>query len=107
MRGRLARLAHHGVLTALAGPGITEQPGDGIRGSSAAPLPGQWAMVLLGPGYSAGLLARQVREQDGAFDFAIVHDRRRVIAAARCLLRRISSLSTPPDPATTSRGTMA
>jgi hypothetical protein len=62
----LARLAERGVMTAVLGPGIAAEPGNGVRGTGA-------------------------RMENVEFEFGITHDTQRVIAAARCLFRLLGA----------------
>src|SRR5262245_7908751 len=59
-RNRYARLAHRGATTAVLGPGIPVEPGDGIRGVGLRHpelLDGDWAVVALNPSSAGALLA--------------------------------------------------
>jgi EAL domain-containing protein (putative c-di-GMP-specific phosphodiesterase class I) len=94
---RYARLAHRGATTAVLGPGIPVEPGDGIRGigmRDAEPLDGDWAVVALNPSAAGAMLARVADDRGEHFTFGITHDTDHVIAAARCLFRRLG----PPTP---------
>jgi EAL domain-containing protein (putative c-di-GMP-specific phosphodiesterase class I) len=92
---RLAAIGRRGVFTAVIGPGIPADPGQGIRGvgSSQSDLYGQWAIIALGPSVAAALLAKAANEEETEYDFALIHDRERVIAAAHSLFRRIGPLA--------------
>jgi EAL domain-containing protein (putative c-di-GMP-specific phosphodiesterase class I) len=92
LRGRYARLARRGATTAVIGPGIPVEPGGGIRGVGLrweAPIEDQWAAVALSPSSAGALLARAA--DHGGFDFGVTHETERVIAAARCLFRRLGA----------------
>lgn len=96
-RHRLARSAQRGVTTAVLGPGVPVEPGDGIRGIGQRREPelvGQWAVVTLSPCSTAAMLARASNDAASVFEFGITHDTQRVIAAARCLFRRLGA----PEP---------
>lgn len=89
---RFSRLARQGVLAGVLGPGIAAHPGGGIRGGQLDPddaLNAEWAIVGLSPHTAGAMLARAIPGTRSEFAFAVTHDRRRVIAAARCLLRRL------------------
>jgi EAL domain-containing protein (putative c-di-GMP-specific phosphodiesterase class I) len=91
-RNRFSRLARQGVLAGVLGPGIPAHPGDGIRGGQLDPddvLNAEWAVVGLSPHTAGAMLARAIPGSRSEFAFAVTHDRQRVIAAARCLLRRL------------------
>jgi EAL domain-containing protein (putative c-di-GMP-specific phosphodiesterase class I) len=93
-RARLARMVDRGVLTAVLGPGLPSEPGEGIRGIGLRhepPIANEWAVIALGPCSSGALLARAVPEDHGVWEYAITHDKQRVIAAARCLFRRLGA----------------
>jgi len=92
----LTRLAGRGVVTGALGRGISAEPPSGVRGVDThdTALDGQWALLALSPSAAGAMLARAVPDTTH-FEFAITHDRRRVIAAARCLLRRLG-----PSPGT-------
>lgn len=90
--GNFARLAGQGVLTGVLGSGISEEPGSGIRGGSMEAddlLKREWAVVGLSSHSAGAMLARAVPGSRTEYEFAVTHDRERVIAAARCLLRRL------------------
>jgi EAL domain-containing protein (putative c-di-GMP-specific phosphodiesterase class I) len=93
----LEKLAQRGVITAALGPGLPVEPATGARGSSTddPKLDGEWAVVALGPSAAGAMLARPVAGTADEFEFGVTRDRKRVIAAARCLLRR---LDPPPNP---------
>lgn len=90
---RLAAIARRGVFTAVFGPGIPADPGRGIRGvgRSQTDLYGQWAVIALGPSVAAALLARAASDDETEFEYAVTHDRERVIASAHSLMRRIGA----------------
>lgn len=93
-RRRYARLARRGTTTAVVGPGIPAEPGGDIRGVGLrweAPIEGQWAVVALSPSSFGAMLARVAEHGNAGFDFGITHEPERVIAAARCLFRRLGA----------------
>ena len=88
---RLADLAAGGAMTAILGAGVPADWGRGIRRTRpAASFVGEWAVVVLTPSSAAALLARAI---DGTsdFEYGLTHDRQRVIAAARCLARKLDT----------------
>ena len=92
-RKRFARLAHHGATTAVLGPGIQAEPGSNIRGTGLRheePIEGEWAMVALNPAAAGAMLARVASDGIG-YEFGVTHETPRVIAAARCLFRRLGA----------------
>jgi EAL domain-containing protein (putative c-di-GMP-specific phosphodiesterase class I) len=93
-RRRYASLANRGATTAVLGPGIPAEPGDGIRGiglRDAEPLDGDWAVVALNPSAAGAVLAHTSGDRAQEFDYGVTHNTERVIAAARCLFRRLGA----------------
>ena len=91
-RDNFSRLAWQGVLTGVLGPGIAAHPGGGVRGGyldTDDPLNSEWAIVGLSPHTAGAMLARAIPGARSEYWFAVTHDRQRVLAAARCLLRRL------------------
>jgi EAL domain-containing protein (putative c-di-GMP-specific phosphodiesterase class I) len=94
---RLSRLARTGTFTAVLGPGIPAEPGHGIRGTGQRhepPPAAEWAAVSVGPGFCAAVLARQRPDGPGMWDYGVIQDWARTIAAARCLVRLLGT----PEP---------
>ena len=92
-RTRFARLADRGATTAILGPGIRAEPGSNIRGTGLRheePIEGEWAMVALNPAATGAMLARVARDGIG-YEFGVTHETPRVLAAARCLFRRLGA----------------
>lgn len=85
--------ASRGWPSAASSPGCSDEaarPGDGIRGGHidvGGVFTGQWAVVALGPHIAGAMLARAAPGSHSKFEFTVTHDRQRVTAAARCLLR--------------------
>ena len=76
----------------MLGPGIPAHSGGGIRGGhldTEDALKTEWAIVGLSPHTAGAMLARAIPGKPSEFEFAVTHDRQRVVAAARCLLRRL------------------
>ncbi|SNT63396.1 EAL domain, c-di-GMP-specific phosphodiesterase class I (or its enzymatically inactive variant) [Asanoa hainanensis] len=92
-RIQLALLAQRGVVTGVLGPGLPDPPATGVRGARDHDhaLDGHWATLTLSPGTASALLARAVPGSTDEFEFGVTHDRRLVVAAARCLLRRLGA----------------
>ena len=91
-RNRLSDLARQGVLTAVLGPGLPTELGDGIRGAGLRGEPditNEWATVVLSSCSAGAMLARADAENPSVFEFGVTHDPPRVVAAARCLFRRL------------------
>jgi EAL domain-containing protein (putative c-di-GMP-specific phosphodiesterase class I) len=87
----LGRLARRQVITGVIGAGVPPEPAPGVRGSPEhdPALHGQYAVIAVSPCAAAAVLARQTHVTQTDFDFAVIHDRPRVICAARCLLRKL------------------
>jgi DICT domain-containing protein len=71
-------------------------PVAGVRGADLAaddPLRGEWALIVIGPRFAAGLVAHDLGDDrpDGQrrYDMVVTHDRELVIRAAEPLLRRL------------------
>jgi EAL domain-containing protein (putative c-di-GMP-specific phosphodiesterase class I) len=91
-RSRLSDLARRGVLTAVLGPGLPSQIGGGIRGAGLRGEPditNEWAVVVLSSCSAGAMLARADPQSPNEFEFGVTHDPARVVAAARCLFRRL------------------
>ena len=93
----MEQLAERGVITAVLGRGLPVEPATGARGANTddPKLDGEWAVVALSPSSAGAMLARTVPDTADEFEFGVTHDRRRVIAAARCLLRRLDPPTNP------------
>jgi EAL domain-containing protein (putative c-di-GMP-specific phosphodiesterase class I) len=87
----LSRLARHHVVVGALGRGMAGDPAPGVRGSweHDPSLDGQLAVLSLSPSTAVAMLARQDARDGSRFAFGLTHDRQRIIAAARCLLRRL------------------
>jgi diguanylate cyclase (GGDEF)-like protein/PAS domain S-box-containing protein len=104
-----------GFVCAL-GEDLSVEPLPGLRGaalSPADPLRGEWDVTVLGPHFSAALLARDLGD-DGPdaqrrFAYALTYDRDTVIRATAALLARVAprqeELPSPPHPEATGRTT--
>ena len=94
----LTRLAARGVITGVLGRGVPAIPIPGVRRTNVydPTLDGQWALLALSPSAAGALIARAVPDS-AEFEYAITHDRQRVVTAARCLFRRFG-----PPPAAAS-----
>ena len=90
-REELAAIAQRGVVTGALGPGIMTPIADGIRTAVVRDprFDGQWAALALSPSTASAMLAKACPGQGDLFDFGVTHDRRRVVMAARCLLRHL------------------
>ena len=82
----LTRLAARGVITGALGRGVRDIPTPGVRRTNLhdPTLDGQWALLALSPSVAGALIARAIPDSP-EFEYYITHDRRRVVAAARCL----------------------
>ncbi|GIF52269.1 hypothetical protein Afe04nite_68080 [Asanoa ferruginea] len=92
-QARLARFAGRGVITGALGPGLPDPPAAGVRGARDhdRTLDGHFATLTLSPGTASAMFARAAPGHPDEFEFGVTHDRRRVVAAARSLLRRLGA----------------
>ncbi len=91
-----------GFVCAL-GEGLPEEPLPGLRGATLAPedpVRGEWDLVVLGPHFSAALLARDLGDDgpdmERRFEYGLTYDRDAVIRAAHGLLSRVAPRIAPP-----------
>jgi EAL domain-containing protein (putative c-di-GMP-specific phosphodiesterase class I)/DICT domain-containing protein len=99
-----------GFVCAL-GEDLPEEPVPGLRGASLAaddPVLGEWDVVVVGPHFSAALLARDLGdagpEPERTFEYALTYRRDAVVRAAQALLSRVVAT---PAPNVSSRHTAA
>jgi EAL domain-containing protein (putative c-di-GMP-specific phosphodiesterase class I) len=92
----LSELAGHQVITGVIGAGIPPEPAPGVRGSHRhdPALDGQYAVIAVSPSTAVAVLARRTHSTSPDFYFGVIHDRPRIMTAARCLLRQLG-----PEPA--------
>ena len=90
-REELAAIAQRGVVTGVLGPDLRPPIADDIRTAAMHDprLDGQWAALALSPSTASAMLAKACPGPGDLFDFGVTHDRGRVVAAARCLMRRL------------------
>ncbi|MCW2819914.1 MAG: hypothetical protein JWR42_2701, partial [Marmoricola sp.] len=99
---RYTDLAQHTAFVGALGEGMTPEPCPGVRGAILEdddPVRGEWDIAVLGPHFSATLVARDLGDdgpdRDRRFEFILSHDRELTIAVANSLMSRIW-----PDPRT-------
>ncbi|WP_084557452.1 EAL domain-containing protein [Hamadaea tsunoensis] len=87
----LGQTARRQVITGLIGAGIPPVPAPGVRGSweHDPALDGEYAVIAVSPSTAVAVLARQADPTRSEFYFGVIHDRQRIMCAARCLLRRL------------------
>jgi len=92
----LAQLARRGIVAGVLGAGVPPEPARAVRGSwkHDHALDGQYAVIAISPSTAVAVLARQTNDTESEFEFGVIHDRERIISAARCLLRKLG-----PEPA--------
>ena len=85
-----------GFVCAL-GEGLPVEPLAGLRGADLRPddvVRGEWDVVVLGPHFSAALLARDLGDDgpdlERTFEYALTYDRATVVRAAHALLSRVA-----------------
>lgn len=95
-RRRYTDLAQTAGFVAVLGQGLPREPLPGVRGADLAacdPLTREWNLVVLGPHFSAALLARDLGDRgpdlDRRFEYALTYQRETVAHAARNLLDRV------------------
>jgi diguanylate cyclase (GGDEF)-like protein len=105
---RYAELAEATGFVCAVGQGLDIEPLPGIRGATLRPgdpVRDEWDVVVLGPHFSAALLARDLGstgpDMDRQFEYALTYERTTVVQAARALLSRVAprpagALPTPP-----------
>ena len=92
------------------GEGLPVEPIPGLRGATLRPedpLRGEWDVVVLGPHFSAALLARDLGDdspdRERTFEYGLTYDREAVVRAAHALLLRVApqrpSVVRPATPA--------
>ncbi len=94
---RYAELAEATGFVCAVGEGLDAEPLPGIRGATldpADPVRDEWDVVVLGPHFSAALLARDLGstgpDMDRQFEYALTYERTTVVQAARALLSRVA-----------------
>ncbi|MCU1606217.1 MAG: diguanylate cyclase/phosphodiesterase with and sensor(s) [Modestobacter sp.] len=82
---------------AVLGEDLPVEPLPGVRGTHLRaddPVRGEWDVVVLGPHFSAALLARDLHDGgpdlERTFEFALTYDRDTVVRAARSLMGRVA-----------------
>lgn len=94
---RYAALAKRCPLVVALGVGLGSEPAPGVRGAGLTVddrLRGEWTVLVVGPHYAGGLIARDLGdggpEMERRFRFVLTHDPALVVPAARLLLERVS-----------------
>ena len=109
---RYRDLVERTAFVCALGEGLPAEPLPGLRGTTLAPddpVRGEWDVVVLGPHFSAALLARDLGDTgpdaERTFEFALTYERGTVVDAARCLLSRVAPRTAlPPAPAVVAVG---
>ena len=93
---RYRDLVERTAFVCALGEGLPPEPVPGLRGATLDPhdaVRGEWDVVVLGPHFSAALLARDLGEAgpdaERTFEFALTYERATVVDAARALLSRV------------------
>ncbi|GAA3169504.1 hypothetical protein GCM10010531_23140 [Blastococcus jejuensis] len=91
-----------GFVCAL-GEDLPVEPLPGLRGAALAPedpVRGEWDLVVLGPHFSAALLARDLGDDgpdlERTFEYGLTYDREAVTRAAHALLTRVAPRRAAP-----------
>lgn len=107
-RRRYARLLAQAAFVGVLGEGMASEPVPGIRGCLLAPddpLVQEWDIVVVGPHFTATLVARDLQDsgpdKDRRFDFILSHDRELAIRIALSMMSRVWptqwATGQPPD----------
>ncbi|MEJ5945615.1 diguanylate cyclase [Pseudokineococcus basanitobsidens] len=95
--GRYRDLVERAGFVCALGEGLPAEPVPGLRGAEldpADPVRGEWDVVVVGPHFSAALLARDLGDGgpdlDRTFEYALTYERGTVVAAARSMLSRVA-----------------
>lgn len=93
---RYTDLAQHTAFVGALGEGMSSEPCPGVRGAVLEdddPVCGEWDIAVLGPHFSATLVARDLGDEgpdrQRRFEFILSHDRDLTIAVANSLMSRI------------------
>jgi EAL domain-containing protein (putative c-di-GMP-specific phosphodiesterase class I) len=93
---RYSTLAKESPFVAAFGGGFGTEPVPGVRGGALAgddPLRNEWNVVVVGPYFSAALVARDLGDSGAdrhrRFEYALTYERPLALAAARALLARL------------------
>ncbi len=88
-------VARTGFVCAL-GEGLSSEPVPGLRGATLAdtdPVRGEWDIAVVGPHFSAALLARDLGDRgpdaERRFEYALTYRRETVVRAAAALVSRV------------------
>ena len=114
---RYRDLVERTAFVCALGEGLPPEPVAGLRGATLAPddaVRGEWDLIVLGPHFSAALLARDLGDTgpdaERTFEFALTYERATVVDAARALLCRVAprtALPTAAAPAHTTATALA
>jgi diguanylate cyclase (GGDEF)-like protein/PAS domain S-box-containing protein len=103
---RYRDLVERTAFVCALGEDLPVEPLPGVRGASlddADPVRGEWDVVVLGPHFSAALLARDLGDagpdMDRRFEYGLTYDRDAVTRAAAALLTRVAPRASAPAPA--------
>ena len=98
-RARYDELGRHLALVGVLGADMPAEPASGVRGTTLHaedPLRSEWSVAVLGPHFSAALVAVDRGMLTGEcapherFDYVLTHDRDLVVAVAASLVTRIN-----------------
>jgi hypothetical protein len=92
----LSQMAGRQIITGVIGAGMPPEPAPGVRGSEKhdPALDGQFAIIAVSPSTAIAVLGQRARSNQSDFFFGVIHDRPRIMTAARSLLRQLG-----PQPA--------
>ncbi|GHE11306.1 diguanylate cyclase domain-containing protein [Klenkia taihuensis] len=102
---RYRELAERTGFVCALGDGLSTEPVAGVRGAeltAADEVRGEWDVAVIGPHFSAALLARDLGDTgpdlERTFEFALTYDRDTVARAAHALVARVVPQAQRPAP---------
>nr|WP_296766430.1 EAL domain-containing protein [Rhodococcus sp. (in: high G+C Gram-positive bacteria)] len=106
---RYARLAETNPLVAVLARDMPPAPATNVRGlsiSKSDPLGDLWVLTVVGRHYFAAVIARPISSSDRRLEYVLTYDHANVMAAARSMASRLSTIEgTLPPLSTLSAGT--
>jgi diguanylate cyclase (GGDEF)-like protein/PAS domain S-box-containing protein len=103
---RYRDLVERAAFVCALGEGLPSEPVPGLRGAALDPddpVLGEWDLVVVGPHFSAALLARDLGDTgpdaERRFEYALTYRRDTVVRAAHALLARVAPREAAPGAA--------
>lgn len=101
---RYARLAENNPLVVVLGRDMPPEPAPNVRGLSIGkndPLGDLWVLTVVGRHFFAAVIARPVSATDRRFEYVLTYDHANVMAAARSMASRLSTVEGTLPPLST------